>query len=154
MIMLTGDPEFDELLEKCLHTLKTKALDYANEDDRLAELRETAVELKITMKQALGVYMNKHLRSIFKWFRGEELKGEPVEEKFLDIIVYSLLGYKLALEERRVTFPPMMPPLLPSMEFPPQEVKSGLTPGGTCREKPKCPACWSTDCNGCEDIPF
>ena len=53
------------------------------------------------MKQVLGVYMSKHLRSIFKWLRGEELKGEPIEEKLVDNIVYSLLAYKLVKEEKK-----------------------------------------------------
>lgn len=97
----TGDEDFDELLDKCLRIMKTKAIDYAEEDDRLAELRATAAEIGVSMKQVLGVYMNKHLRSVFKWLRGEELKGEPVEDKLMDIIVYCLLAYKLVKESRR-----------------------------------------------------
>jgi len=96
----TGDKDFDELLDKCLRIMKTKAVDYAEAGDRLAEIRETAKDCELTMRQALGVYMNKHIRSIKKWVRGVELKGEPIEEKLLDNIVYSLLAYKLVKEER------------------------------------------------------
>lgn len=96
----TGDKDFDELLDKCLRILKTKAVDYAEAGDRLAEIRETARECEIPMRKALGVYMSKHIRSIRKWVRGVELKGEPIEEKLLDNIVYSLIAYKLVKEER------------------------------------------------------
>ncbi len=99
-ISYTGDKDFDEILDKCFRIMRTKALDYASETDRLSELRATSDETGISMRATLGVYMNKHLRSLFKWIRGEELKGEPIEEKLVDIIVYSLLGYKLAREER------------------------------------------------------
>jgi len=97
----TNDEDFDELIDKALRILKTKSIDYAEEGDRLAEFRETAKDLGITMRQALGVGLNKHLRSIKKWVRGETLKGEPIEEKLLDNLVYSLLAYKIAKEERR-----------------------------------------------------
>jgi len=100
---MTNDEDFDELLNRCFDILKTKSADYAEEDDRLAEFRATADEMGITMRQALGVYMNKHLRSVKKWVKGEELKGEPIEEKLLDIIVYCLLGYKMVKEERKPT---------------------------------------------------
>jgi len=97
---MTGDKDFDELLQRCFDILKTKSADYAEDGDRLAEFRETSKECGISMRQTLGVYMNKHLRSVKKWVRGEQLKGEPVEEKLLDIIVYCLLGYKMLKEER------------------------------------------------------
>lgn len=97
---MTGDKDFDEILEKCYTILKTKSVDYAEDNDRLAEIRKTAEMTGCTMPQVLGVYMNKHLRSIFKWFRGEQLRGEPVEEKLVDNIVYSLLVYKLVKEIR------------------------------------------------------
>jgi len=96
----TGDRDFDELLQKCLRVMKTKAIDYAEDDDRLAEIRATADSVGCSMQQVLGTYMNKHYRSIFKWFRGEELQGEPIEDKLMDNIVYSLLVYKLVKELR------------------------------------------------------
>ena len=96
---MTGDKDFDELLNKCMDIMTTKSVDYAEEGDRLAEFRATSNEMNISMRQTLGVYMNKHFRSIKKWVRGDELKGEPVEEKFMDTIVYCLLGYKMSKEE-------------------------------------------------------
>ena len=98
---ITGDSDFDELLDKCSSILKTKALDYATDNDRLAELRATAESIGTDMRKVLGVYMSKHYRSIFKWLRGEELRGEPIEEKLVDNIVYSLIAYKLVKEERK-----------------------------------------------------
>lgn len=97
---MTGDKDFDELLTRCLEILKTKSIDYAEADDRLAEFRATAKENGLTMKQVFGVYMSKHFRSVQKWARGEELKGESVDHKFMDLIVYSLLGFKLMKEEK------------------------------------------------------
>lgn len=97
---LTGDAEFDEMLDKCLHVLKTKSLDYAEEGDRLAEFRRTAKKNGVTMRQVWGIYTDKHLESIDKWKRGQELLGEPVEDKLMDIIVYCLLAYKMVKEEK------------------------------------------------------
>lgn len=106
---MTNDEDFDELLNRCFETLKTKSTDYAEQGDRLAEFRATSGEMGITMRQTLGVYMNKHLRSVKRWVKGEELKGEPIEEKLLDIIVYCLLGYKMVKEERRRKSPMKYP---------------------------------------------
>lgn len=100
---LTGDTDFDELLEKVFRIMKTKAVDYAEPGDRLAEIRHTSEKYDIPMRKVLAVYKEKHLRSLVKWLKGEDLKGEPVEEKLLDLIVYSLLAYKLAKEERSLT---------------------------------------------------
>jgi hypothetical protein len=97
----TGDKDFDEILDKVFRIMKTKAVDYAKEGDRLAQFRSAAVKYDLSMRQVLGVYMDKHLESVNKWICGEELKGEPIEDKLLDNIVYSLLGYKIAKEERR-----------------------------------------------------
>lgn len=96
---LTNDPDFDELLNKCLNVLKTKGVDYAKVGDRLAGIRATANKYKISMRQVLGVYIDKHHSSINKWLSGDELKGEPIDEKLLDNIVYSLLIYKVVKEE-------------------------------------------------------
>jgi len=102
---LTGDKDFDALIQRALDILKTKSLDYATDKDRLAEIRATSEMTGVTMRQTLGVYMNKHLRSVFKWLRGEELLGEPIEEKLVDIIVYALLGYKICVEENKLLTP-------------------------------------------------
>lgn len=99
---MTGDKDFDELLDKCFKILKTKSVDYAEANDRLAEIRNTAEMTGTTMRTVLGIYMNKHLRSLYKWVRGDELKGEPISEKLLDIIVYALLFYKLLKEEEQI----------------------------------------------------
>lgn len=97
---MTGDQDFDRLLERCLEILRTKSSDYAEESDRLAEIRQTARDMGISMRQVLGVYLNKHLRSVRKWVRGETLLGEPIEEKLVDVIVYCLLIGKLSHEEK------------------------------------------------------
>lgn len=99
----TGDEDFDELIDKALRVMKTKSVDYAQEGDRLAQFRRAAKKYNVSMRTVLAIYMDKHLASMEKWLGGEDLKGEPVEEKFLDMVVYSLLGYKIAKEERAAT---------------------------------------------------
>jgi len=98
---MTGDKELDELLLRVHEIFRTKGIDYGAEEDRLHQFRTSAAKSNVTMKQVLGIFMDKHLTSLEKWIKGEELRGEPIEEKLLDIICYSMLGYKIAKEEKR-----------------------------------------------------
>jgi len=100
---MTDDKDFNEILNRCLNILKTKAVDYASDTDRLAEFRATAEAMDTSMEQVLGTYVNKHMRSIFTYCRGEELKGEPVEEKIMDVIVYMMLLFKMVQEKKEYT---------------------------------------------------
>jgi len=130
----TGDEDFDALIDKGIRIMKTKSIDYAEAGDRLAEIKETARDVGITPRQVLGVYMNKHYRSLKKWMRGDELKGEPIDEKLCDIQVYSWIAAKLAAEERREktkpvfgTFPDTDSSSLPDGTLPDDGLRFGET---------------------------
>lgn len=97
---ITGDKDFDELLNRVVNIFETKGKDYAEKDDRLAQFRKAADKYDLTMPQVLGVYIDKHIESLNKWIKGQELSGEPIEEKLLDIIVYSLLAFKMVRENK------------------------------------------------------
>jgi len=98
---LTGDSDFDDLLERVIEIFKTKGVDYSKEGDRLSEFKESSSKFAISSRKVLGVMMEKHYRSVCKWIRGETLRGEPVTEKLADMIGYSLLAYKMMREEER-----------------------------------------------------
>lgn len=95
---MTGDRDIDEFLQRCIDIFSSKGLDYGEDDDRLAEFRETARENETTPEKVLYIYVSKHLRSIRKHCNGRSLKGEPVEEKILDVACYMMLLYKMARE--------------------------------------------------------
>ena len=102
--------EFDRLVQEELGRItelqKTKGKEYAEDADRLSNFKEEAKAFGVDPLVVLGIYMNKHVTLLRKYFRAvqegkvSELKlSEPIEGRFRDVIVYALLG--LALEKER-----------------------------------------------------
>lgn len=81
----------------------TKGKDYSGDEDRLLNFKRVASRLDITPIQVAGVYLYKHLDAMDTWFRTGKLAGEPIEEKFVDIIAYILLLQGLNLEQKNNT---------------------------------------------------
>lgn len=92
---ITDDSSFFEAITKACENLDVKGSDYAEKNDRLAEFKATAKAVGITKEMVLGTYLNKHLRSVYKYIRGEELNAEGIHDKIVDVIVYMLLLYKM-----------------------------------------------------------
>jgi hypothetical protein len=87
--------EFDNLLteqiEMCRNITATKGVDYSGDDDRLKNFKDAGEQVGISPERALGVYLIKHIDSIKTWLKRGELKGESVEFKIDDAIMYLLL---------------------------------------------------------------
>jgi hypothetical protein len=77
----------------------TKGRDYAGDDDRLFNFKDTGKKYNVSPFQALALYRDKHSRVIEKFLRGEEIKGEPIQEKIIDEIAYDLLLLGLIWEK-------------------------------------------------------
>jgi hypothetical protein len=101
--------EFDTLLteqiEMCRAIASTKGVDYSGDDDRLKNFKDAGEQTGITQQQALGVYLIKHIDSIKTWLRRGELKGEPIEMKIDDAIMYLLLLKGMVKEGQKNAHP-------------------------------------------------
>lgn len=95
--------EFDQLLEKMYkeenQIRNTKAVEYT-QGDRLDNFKRLAVELGISPKQVLWVYLKKHLDSIASYIKSDKVLSEPIEGRIMDARVYLSLLRGLIEEER------------------------------------------------------
>lgn len=100
---VTGDPDFDEILDKCCEILGVKGADYTiGNKDRLHNFRTVANFCDLTPMQSLGVYFYKHVSAIFAFIKnGGQKESEPIEGRIADVINYMLLFYKMVKEQRR-----------------------------------------------------
>jgi hypothetical protein len=96
--------EFDDILveqiELCRGIAASKGVDYSGDNDRLKNFKDVAAQLGGTPQYALGVYLMKHVDSIKTWIKRGELKGEPIEAKIDDAIMYLLLLKGMVYEQR------------------------------------------------------
>lgn len=100
------------IYEEVLPLNDTKGVDYAENDDRLANFKQIAAQTGITPFQVWAVYAGKHSDSIFKAIRRNPTlpvkKGEPLSENIKDVIAYHLLLLGL-LKEANDTIMRSMP---------------------------------------------
>ncbi len=108
--------DFDKLLDVMISEEKeigvTKGKEYT-QGDRLDNFKRLAVELNISPKQVLWVYLKKHLDSIANFIKMDAksasmpILSEPIEGRIKDARVYlSLLRALIAeekLEERKLS---------------------------------------------------
>jgi len=88
-------------IQECLELLKAKGLDYADKEvDALSNFKTQADILKVSPLIVWAVYFNKHVISILKHVRGEELATEGVEGRIADAINYLILLRALIEESK------------------------------------------------------
>jgi len=103
---MTGDKDFDAILESCFKVLKLKGVDYTiGSTDRLANFRKVAEFTGMTMEQVWAVYFAKHVFAVFAYVKGGT-ESEPIEGRIVDCVNYALLLGKLVAEKKRMTAPP------------------------------------------------
>lgn len=94
--------QFDKLYEIMVqeenHIGDTKALEYT-QGDRLDNFKRLAIEMGITPKQVLWVYLKKHLDSIANYIKTEAVLSETIESRITDARVYLALLRGLIEEE-------------------------------------------------------
>lgn len=101
---LTGDAEMDSMLREVFRTINTKGKEYTGgSPDRLANFRGVGEDIGLPMEKAWYIFFNKHYRAIQSYIRNgcRVLSEEPIAGRIKDIIVYSLLFYKMVLEIER-----------------------------------------------------
>lgn len=97
---LTGDPDFDSLLEEVLKTLETKGADYTmGSKDRLHNFRTVGSFVDLSKEKVWSVYFYKHIAAIFNYIKsGGQSESEPIRGRIVDAIVYLLLFHKMVIE--------------------------------------------------------
>ncbi len=90
-----------EIFIKCKKHLDTKGPDYSGLEDRLSNFKIDAKELDIEPRKALWILAAKHLKAIKQYVRTGKLLGEPIEEKLIDLINYSILLIALERDLRK-----------------------------------------------------
>jgi hypothetical protein len=98
--------DFEEILvqqiEECKYTLITKAIEYAQDDDRLHNFKVAAELQGVTPRVALGGMFAKHIVSIFDMLPEDDnsVDMEVWDEKIGDSLNYLFLLKALIVEER------------------------------------------------------
>lgn len=99
--------EFDklqlQLFDDILKIAKTKGVEYASSEDRLANFKRLGVELDIPATKIGYIFFKKHLDSICTYLKdGKEHSEESIRGRFLDAINYLTLIYGLIEDQRFV----------------------------------------------------
>ena len=94
--------DFDRILDKMYAEEKqiaaTKGKEYT-QGDRLDNFKRIGMELGISPKKVLWVYLKKHFDSIAAYICNEKTLSEPIESRILDARVYLCLLRGLIEEE-------------------------------------------------------
>lgn len=99
---------WDDLINKTVDRInqlsRTKGGEYAGDEDRLANFRRNGENLGLRMEQVWAVYAGKHWDAISQFVKDlgtgyERERGEPIEGRVDDLIVYLIL-FRAMLEER------------------------------------------------------
>jgi len=94
---MTGDPRFHALLRRLGELHDRKQEDYGREGDPFANVRASE-DFGIPGWIGCLVRMNDKMRRLMKAARGGTLANESVEDSFLDLAVYAIIGYILYRE--------------------------------------------------------
>jgi len=102
--------EFTHLLDMLFDKIKrindTKGVEYAGQDDALANFKRIARGLqergfRITPEIVCLVYLQKHLDAIYSYVGSDRERSEPIEDRVCDAMLYLALLYGLISERRR-----------------------------------------------------
>jgi hypothetical protein len=94
---------FEEALAKVRQLAVVKGGEYAPGADRLANFKTNAEALGLPPEAVWAVYAGKHWDSIRTYVRDlnegkDRERSEPIEGRFLDLIVYCFLGLGLLVD--------------------------------------------------------
>ena len=91
----------NKMIEEEMVIGDTKAIEYT-QGDRLDNFKRIAAEIGITPKQALWVYLKKHMDSIAKYIFTGKVLSEPIEGRIKDARVYLSLLRGIIEEEKGI----------------------------------------------------
>lgn len=99
-ITLSPKDGFEKLLIPMVETNRAKRADYASEDDMYLNFRRNAEMMDLegfdALEDCLSMVSRKFGRIVN--LRGRDATNETVVDSFLDLAVYAVLAYGLALE--------------------------------------------------------
>lgn len=102
-VPFTGIAAIDEMLLKCVETLKVKNADYTEGKaaaDPTAHFKKAAEDSGITVEQAWNVLFGKQLSAIKRYVKEGRVESEPIESRIMDAINYLLLLACIVDEKR------------------------------------------------------
>jgi len=96
----------EDLLVKAIDVIEKKGVEYAHDEDVLANFKRNAERLNVSPALILGVYLNKHedaidsilQRLIQEPYGDLTTLSESVESRFIDAINYLLFTYAYIVE--------------------------------------------------------
>jgi hypothetical protein len=90
---------FRQLLNaQCEDIMLKKGSDYSGVHDRHRNFKEAAKAMGVSPLVVWGIFMKKHLDSIFTYVREQKVQSEPILERFKDVRNYIDLGAALVAE--------------------------------------------------------
>ena len=96
---MTAHPGFLEVLEEIRRLHLSKGQDYGTPDDIFANVRASA-EFGIPAWLGVAIRMNEKLRRIKSFVANGRLQHESIEDAFLDLASYAIIGLTLYREEQ------------------------------------------------------
>jgi len=89
-------------LEVCQKIRTEKNIEYANSNDDANACFNSDNDIGLTSIQSVGVFMNKHYRSIRSWIKtGEVFSDEQIEGRIYDLINYLLILLTLIEDKKQ-----------------------------------------------------
>lgn len=87
----------EQVFDRVRQIAVTKGKEYADdENNRFANFDVLAKDLEISPFKVWWCYVGKMLFAIKRWLRTGATLSESIEERFLDVIVYTLLAWGMA----------------------------------------------------------
>jgi hypothetical protein len=86
----------------------TKGMDYAGEEDALANFKTAAEALALTPEEIWSVLAYKHWSAVMTYVREGGVASEPIEGRLHDLILYCFLMLGLVREKQEAP-PPQRP---------------------------------------------
>lgn len=81
----------EALFQRIRDVRASKGMEYATEEDTLADFKEVAAELGVGPLTVWGVYVKKHLRAIDSFIREGQVRSESIEDRIMDVVTYHIL---------------------------------------------------------------
>jgi len=118
-LVLDANDEFDSLLIPLVMLQRKKRADYASDEDIYGNFRANAKALDLPGYTALQDCLSMVTRKVGRIvnLRGKEPNNESVVDSFMDLAVYSILAYGLAIEAAEEAKPIAALEAAPTEEF-------------------------------------
>lgn len=95
------DKFFEDMVQEERDLLLRKGQEYSGKEDRHANFKRLALQLKLPPEKILWVYLTKHLDGILSYINGGYAGSEPIRGRIEDARNYlALLAGMIAIKEK------------------------------------------------------